>query len=703
VRSHAGLASRTAVLALLILALAPVGASALPRRFSADLVAVEDTAAVKLGRTDATTPLDLAPFYVAEGVWKTTELTRWNSGFLPGSLWFEYQRSGEASWATAAKARQARLDSLVTYRGTPDIACISLNSHVRAYRLTGDARSKQLALVAAENLAKRYSPIIGMARAHGTGTSFRTIVDQLMNTELLFWAADNGGNPAWRSMATSNTVRTALDFQRPDGGTYHFATYDTTTGALLDRGTIQGYSADSTWSRGQAWFIYGMTAGFRETGDVRLLNAVRRAVDYWESRVPADKVPYWDFDDPAIPSAPRDSSAAAITASALIELSTLDPDPARRVEYRALAEDTLESLSSDEYMNSELESVSVLDHGTYLAARGWSDHGTIWGDYFFREALMRLGTRAQRVDGTDRYQVAVRACQLRFATANTVVLTSGEEYADGLSASSLAGLYNAPILLTRAKSIPKATLAEIARLGADRVVIVGGPGTVGDEVFSAVDALSGVDVERISGANRYDVAAKVAAIVLSDPSSSGRVFVARGDGYADALAVSPLAWSSRSPVLLTRPTDIPRAVRSVLASDAVRSVVVVGGEGSVSEHELEEIEELSDVEPTRVGGKTRFDTASELAEWAVRNRVVAGDTVGIATGAGFPDALASGAAMGSVGGVILLTEPDRLTGATRDWLRAHRSASSEVTIYGGPATIREPVESYVDRIVTFGR
>ena len=691
------------VLLLVLAALVPTPAAAVGRPSGAQFSAVEATAAARLGRTNATVPKGRAPFYTEGSSWVTTEVQRWNAGFLPGGLWYEYQRSGETSWATAARSRQAGLKSLATYRGTPDIACILLNTYARAYRLTGDEHAKDVALAGASNLAGRYVGTIGAVRAHGTGDSFRTIVDQLMNTELLFWAADNGGDPAWRTMATRHALRTAADFQRPDGSTYHYVTYNVKSGAVLKKGTIAGASDRSTWSRGHAWFIYGMAAGYRETGDARLLAAARKATDYWVAHVPADGVPYWDFDDPAAPNCPRDSSAAAIAASAFVELSTLDPASTRRNTYLSLAEKTIGTLSSPEYLNSDSKSLAVLSHGTYYHPGGKQDHGTIWGDYFFREALMRLGSKVRRVDGPDRFAVAVRASQLRFPSSDCVVLASGEQYADALSSSSLAGVNHAPLLLTRQRTITSSTRAEVVRLGAKRVIIVGGRGTVGDEVVAALRRLPGVTVERISGADRYELSARVATRVLKDPASHGQVFVTRGDVFADALSVSPVAWANAAPVLLTRPSALPLSARAVLGGSNVTTVTVVGGEGSVSRHVAAEIGSLTHRAPQRIAGRNRYDTATAFATWATNTGLATSKAVGVATGANFPDALAGGSAIGSANGVILLTEGRRLTPATRAWLRSHRTDESAATIYGGPSSVSEPVEFAIDQVVTFDR
>jgi len=218
---------------------------------------------------------------------------------------------------------------------------------------------------------------------------FNVIIDSLMKPQLLWWAAANGGPPSLANRARNHALTTARDFVRPDGSTYHIVYYDAETGAVLRRGQASGYDDDSTWARGQAWAILGFSAAYRETGDPELLDAARAVSDWYLANLPADLVPYWDFGDPAIPDAPRDSSAAAIAASGLVDLALVDPDPERRSAYEAAATAILESLMSPAY-TSRRGDPSVLLHGTYLRSAGISDRGLAFGDTFYLEALLRL-------------------------------------------------------------------------------------------------------------------------------------------------------------------------------------------------------------------------------------------------------------------------------------------------------------------------
>ena len=168
-----------------------------------------------------------------------------------------------------------------------------------------------------------------------------------------------------------------------------FAGYDQNTGALLNHFTKQGYATESTWSRGQAWAMYGFTTAYRYTHDRRFLDTARRTADYFVRRLPPDHVPYWDFDVPDKATAPRDTSAAAVAASALLELSGDESDPAAKQRDIDTARDILTSLSSPTYAPRDPTFAAILQHGTQNLPKGQADSGIMFGDYYFIEALGR--------------------------------------------------------------------------------------------------------------------------------------------------------------------------------------------------------------------------------------------------------------------------------------------------------------------------
>ncbi len=216
-----------------------------------------------------------------------------------------------------------------------------------------------------------------------------TIMDNMINLEMLFWAAKNGGNPYLFDIAVAHADKTMKYHFRPDYTSYHVAVYDTLTGEFIKGVTHQGYSDDSMWARGQAWAIYGYTVVYRETKDVRYLDFVQKVTDVYLKNLPEDYVPYWDFNDPSIPDAPRDASAACVVASALLELSGYLPAE-KALEYKQAAVKMLASLSSDKYQCGKSKPAFLLHSTGHLPAGSEIDASIIYADYYYMEALLRL-------------------------------------------------------------------------------------------------------------------------------------------------------------------------------------------------------------------------------------------------------------------------------------------------------------------------
>ncbi|RUP50755.1 Six-hairpin glycosidase-like protein [Jimgerdemannia flammicorona] len=188
-----------------------------------------------------------------------------------------------------------------------------------------------------------------------------------MNLNLLFWSAKQFTQPAWYEAAHAHALGTAANFLRPDGSTFHVVEFHDETGEVLERRTHQGYADDSCWSRGQAWAVYGFTESYRHTRDPELLRAATRAADYFIDRLPEDAVPYWDFNAPVEEGReqPRDTSAGAIAASGLLELSLYTGEKESR--YYGQAQRILKSLASDTYLtrgDPKAKISSLLLYGT---------------------------------------------------------------------------------------------------------------------------------------------------------------------------------------------------------------------------------------------------------------------------------------------------------------------------------------------------
>ena len=327
-----------------------------------------------------------------DGSWLTVGADDWTAGFYSAALWRTYERTRDPAWLKRAQTWQAGLSSRSKQDST-DLGFKIFDTYGVGYQLTGDAAYKKVVLAAADTVAKRYDPDVGMFRVWDAATDktqYRVNIDAMMNLELMWWAGQNGGNPQHAAKATRHAERTLADLVRADGSTYMFAGYDQNTGKRLSYFTKQGYATDSTWSRGQAWAVYGFTTAYRYTKDPKFLDAARRTADNFLRRLPPDKIPYWDFDVPNKATAPRDTSAAAIVASALLELRGFETDAAAKQRHADNARALLTALSSPAYApRASTTFAAVLQHGTQHHPKGWTDTGLMFGDYYFVEALGR--------------------------------------------------------------------------------------------------------------------------------------------------------------------------------------------------------------------------------------------------------------------------------------------------------------------------
>ena len=307
-----------------------------------------------------------------------------------------------------------------------------------------------------------------------------------------------------------------------------------------------------------------------------------------------------------------------------------------------------------------------------------------------------------RVFGNDRYATAVAVSKKNFATADTVVLATGADFADALAASGLAGAYDGSLLLTKPTSLPANVKGEIARLKATQVFIIGGTNAVSAEVAAEVDAMTGVSIKRIFGNDRYRTAAAIAREIENKKGAAfaNRAFVARGDNYADALAAAPVAYSQGFPILLTKTATLSSATSGVIKELGITDVVIAGGTGAVSADVASALDALAGVNtPVRAQGADRYKTARAVADLALAEKWADYSFAGIATGTQFPDGLAGGAAAGANGGVLLLTKPDTLTPITADAIKDNAKDIAEIQVYGGTGAIGDSVYKAIEALL----
>lgn len=345
------------------------------------------------GRYQARPPADGFPAGANRG---------WTTSFWPGMQWLAWELTGDDAFRSAAERYAADFSRRVRAGedlDTHDLGFLYSLASVTAARL-GSADSvradaQAAALLAAEHLMKRFLEPAGIIQAWGDlsdpNQRGRTIIDSLMNMPLLTWAYQQTGDERFASAVRRHTTQLRQNIIRDDNSTFHTFYWDPATGEPLRGATEQGAFDDSCWARGQAWGIYGFALNYRATGDNELLNASRRCADYFLAHLPEDGVPYWDLVYTDGSDAPRDSSAASIAATGFLELAQNDPDSARSNRARAVAEKLIADLIRGYTPQPADSSDALLLHGVYdLPKNVGVDEGTLWGDYFFLEALTRV-------------------------------------------------------------------------------------------------------------------------------------------------------------------------------------------------------------------------------------------------------------------------------------------------------------------------
>ena len=325
----------------------------------------------------------------AEGALQAVPARDWTSGFFPGELWYLYEYTGKKEWAEQARLFTARLEGEKTNAGTHDMGFKLYSSFGNGYRLTRDPAYRGIIIEAARTLTKRFKPTAGIIRSwdhHKEVWQCPVIIDNMMNLELLFAATRLTGDSTFYKIAVTHARTTMKNHYRPDNSSYHVVDYDTLTGKVLKKNTHQGFSDASAWARGQAWGLYGYTLCYRETKDPQFLKQAEAIARFMlnHPHMPADLVPYYDFDAPGIPNELRDVSAATVMASALYELSTYVPG----APYRAKADQVITSLAKSYSSPVGQNHGFLLLHST--GAKTFErDVPLVYADYYYLEALLR--------------------------------------------------------------------------------------------------------------------------------------------------------------------------------------------------------------------------------------------------------------------------------------------------------------------------
>lgn len=332
----------------------------------------------------------VSPRTVEKNKLKLVKGQDWTSGFFAGELWYLYEITGNKEWLAPAQQFTTSLASQQYYGGTHDLGFMIYCSYGNGYRLTGDTAYRSVIIQAAKTLSTRFNPTTGVIKSWDFNSNskwkYPVIIDNMMNLELLFEATKLTGDSSFYKIAVSHANNSIKNHYRPNYSSYHVVDYDPADGHVRQKITAQGFSDSSAWARGQAWGMYGFTICYRETKDEAYLQQAIKTADYIISRLPQKKVPYWDHDAPGIPNEPMDASAAAITASALYELSTYTG----KKKYRKMADAMLAELCAAYLSPAGQNSGFILLHSTgHKPAKSEIDVPLIYADYYFIEALMR--------------------------------------------------------------------------------------------------------------------------------------------------------------------------------------------------------------------------------------------------------------------------------------------------------------------------
>lgn len=344
------------------------------------------------------------------GFYKPGENKNWTTGFWTGEIWLSYEAATGAEKETLLKAGLTEVDSFhkrISEKydvDNHDMGFLFSPSCVAAYKLTGSEKAKEAAILAAEQLIKRFHPVGEFLQAWGSMDdpgNYRFIIDCLLNLPLLYWASEVTGDPKYRDIAEKHIHTTMKYILREDDSTWHTVFLDSETGEFSHGSTCQGYKDGSAWARGQSWGIYGTAVAYKYTKREEYIDYFKRIATYFLNHLPKDLIPFWDlsFGDGDEATEPRDSSSAAIAACGMLEMSKYMNEQDAGY-YTNVAKKLIKSLYDNYRVTDPSKSNGQILHGTYSKKTPFNtcteegvDECIIWGDYYYMEALTRLSNK----------------------------------------------------------------------------------------------------------------------------------------------------------------------------------------------------------------------------------------------------------------------------------------------------------------------
>lgn len=334
--------------------------------------------------------LQAFPHVTRDGEWLTSEHGRWTAGFFIGQIWLAHMTTNDEEVKKLAFDWSSRLEPRAKDQSTHDMGFLFEPSFVRGFNVTGNNRLRDHAIQAAYSLATRYHPngryIQAWSEGEDPAHAGLAIVDTIMNLPILLWASEQTGDRSLHEIGVATADTIATQHIRTDGSTFHVVTHDPMTGVVTNKGTHQGASSSSCWTRGQAWALYG----FARMGVIlraqRLVDTACRLADYFVAKLDGHYLPPWDFDRSQADE-PRDSAAGAIAASGLLELGRVSGD----LRYTEAGYRIAVGLAQNcvDYQNSARP--GLLLHGSVdVPRRSGIDQSIVYGDHFFLEAIVKI-------------------------------------------------------------------------------------------------------------------------------------------------------------------------------------------------------------------------------------------------------------------------------------------------------------------------
>jgi len=338
-----------------------------------------------------TTDPDFFPVFTENGKWRHQRgvWTNWCEGFLPGMMWVFARRTGNPFWRERAEHYSRLLEHRNQDRDVHDLGFLFWSSWKRWFDWEDEPAVEEVVITAGKTMGLRFNEKGRYLRSFVAPES--TFIDIMMNVGIIFYAAQKSGDHVLFERVFDHCMTTRRYLVRGDGSTVHEGLFDLETGQFLRQSTHQGWRDDSSWARGQAWALYGFGTAYRLSGEVEFLDTAISCADFFIDRTAHHGAPPNDWEQPD-PPRPYESSAAAIAASGLLQLSQLVDNRSSAKWYREAAFRIASTLLQPAFLAiNDPHWQGIIKHGSYHERNELGvDESVMWGEYFLVELLDKL-------------------------------------------------------------------------------------------------------------------------------------------------------------------------------------------------------------------------------------------------------------------------------------------------------------------------